>query len=115
MNEVLGSERPEPKEGTAFSRDRQSTDKRASRTEKGAYSGVRKKDTQTKKGGGEGKPSLYLWDILNPFSSSHSDFCPNLLRQLPRAELPCAESLIIYGKVDWQSQKCLALSIDGIS
>lgn len=43
MNEVLGSERPEPKEGTAFSRDRQSTDKRASRTEKGAYSGVRKK------------------------------------------------------------------------
>lgn len=29
---------------TAFSRDRQSTDKRASRTEKGAYSGVRKKE-----------------------------------------------------------------------
>lgn len=44
MNEVLGSERPEPKEGTSFSRDRQSTDKRASRTEKGAYSGVRKKE-----------------------------------------------------------------------
>lgn len=32
------------KEGTAFSRDRQSTDKGASKTEKGAYSGVRKKD-----------------------------------------------------------------------
>lgn len=32
------------KEGTAFSRDRQSTDKGALKTEKGAYSGVRKKD-----------------------------------------------------------------------